>query len=404
MAEFAVSDGFFDGETLRAASAAAFGGADILECMTIARRVAPGDLDGWHDEWRAAAERAYALGEEAEQAGQVETAKTAFLRACTYFRTAGLVYLAQPVDPRLPESIARQRDAFRRAIPHLDARVDVVSIPFEGIELPGYHYRVADDGRRRATVILVNGYDGTAEELYFGNAQAALDRGYDVLAFDGPGQGSVLVEQGVPMRPDWENVLPPVVDWLLAQPGVDPERIAVIGWSLGGFLAPRAASGEHRLAACIADANFYDMLDAARERMPAALRDEIPDGDPAAMDAVASMMESVMQKPTEGWGLRRGLYVHQVETIADYLRDTAKYTLKGRAEKIMCPTLICHAENDPVAAQAPRTYEALTCPKEIIRFAAADGAGDHCELGARQLYFARAYGWLDRILEPARLA
>lgn len=402
-AQFAVSDDFFDGQTLRAAAASNFGGADLLECVAIARRVRKSDLDSWHDQWRAAAERAYALGEEAEATGRHETAKLGFLRACTYFRTAGVVFLAEPVDPRLPDSIARQREAFRRAVPHLDAHVEVVEIPFEGATLPGYYYRVADDDRKRATVILLNGYDGTVEELYFGNAQAALDRGYDVLAFDGPGQGSVLVEQGVPMRADWENVLPTVVDWLLARPGVDPGRIGLIGWSLGGFLAPRAASGEHRLAACIGDANFYDLFDAMAERMPAALRSEIPDGNRLAVDVVEKMMNAMVRKPTEGWSLRRGIYVHQADSVMDYVRETKKYTLKGYAGTITCPTLLCYGENDPVAAQAPLTYDALTCPKEIIRFAAADGAGDHCEVGARQLYFARAFGWLDALLEPDRL-
>jgi alpha-beta hydrolase superfamily lysophospholipase len=58
-------------------------------------------------------------------------------------------------------------------------------------------------------VILVNGYDGTAEELYFTNGAAALERGYDVLAFDGPGQGAMIIDHGVPFRPDWENVITP---------------------------------------------------------------------------------------------------------------------------------------------------------------------------------------------------
>jgi alpha-beta hydrolase superfamily lysophospholipase len=400
--EFAVSDEFFDGQTLRAASAALFGGADIGECIAIARRVKKADLDSWHAEWSAAAEKAYALGEEAETAGQGETARVAFLKACTYFRTSGLVYLASPVDPRLPESIARQRDAFRRAIPHLSAIVEPVEIPFEGITLPGYHYRVADDGRQRATVILVDGYDGTVEELYFGNAQAALDRGYDVLAFDGPGQGSVLIEQGVPLRPDWENVLPAVVDWVVGQPTTDPTRIAVIGWSLGGFLAPRGASGERRLAACVADANFYDMFDMALSRMPAMVRGEIPDGNRVAVATVQTMLDATMRRPTEGWTFRRGLYVHGVDTAMDYIRDMRGYTLKGYAEQIACPTLICRGESDEVSQSASLTFDALTAPKEFIEFRDADGAGGHCELGARQVYLARAYGWLDGILQPQR--
>lgn len=398
--QFAVKDELFDAQTLRAASSAIFGGADIYECIAIARRVDGDDLASWHDEWKAAGEKAYSLGVTAEAAGQTETARLAFLRACTYFRTAGSVYLEAPVDPRLTDSIARQREAFRRALAYFPNPVDIVEIPFEGIVLPGYLYRVADDGKSRATVILLNGYDGTVEENYFYNSQAALDRGYNVLAFDGPGQGSVLVEQGVHLRPDWENVITPVMDWLLPQPGIDPERVAVIGLSLGGYLAPRAASGEHRLAACIADSGFYDLFDAALSRIPAPLRGQIPDGNATAVRMVEGMMDSRLKKPTEGWSLRRGLYVNGVENMIDYIRQAKDYTLKGFAEQITCPTLVCHAEGDDIAAQAPDLFAALECEKQLILFTEAEGAGQHCEVGARQLYLARSFGWLDAILQP----
>src|SRR4051812_29427455 len=113
---FAVKDELFDGQTLRAASAAIFGGADVFECVAIARRVRHDDLASWHDEWNLAGAAAYSLGEVARTAGQKESARLAFLRACTYFRTAGSVYLEAPVEQRLVDSIARQRDAFRQAV------------------------------------------------------------------------------------------------------------------------------------------------------------------------------------------------------------------------------------------------------------------------------------------------
>src|SRR5436190_22026589 len=59
----------------------------------------------------------------------------------------------------------------------------------------------------RKTLLSTGGYDGTCEELFFSVAGGALKRGYNVLIFDGPGQGGALVMQKLPMRADWENVV-----------------------------------------------------------------------------------------------------------------------------------------------------------------------------------------------------
>jgi hypothetical protein len=80
---------------------------------------------------------------------------------------------------------------------------------------------------------------------------------------------------------------------------------------------------------------------------------------------------------------------------------TAQYSNIGRAETIACPTLICSAENDEIGATAPRLYESLTCPKAFISFTAAEGAGAHCESGARLLFNQRAFDWLDGVLATA---
>jgi alpha-beta hydrolase superfamily lysophospholipase len=75
-------------------------------------------------------------------------------------------------------------------------------------------------------VLAPGGYDSTAEELY-PTVAAGVSRGYAVLAFDGPGQGGTLYEQRVAMRPDWEAVIPPVVDVIAKRSEIDPERIAL---------------------------------------------------------------------------------------------------------------------------------------------------------------------------------
>ncbi|MCK9910570.1 alpha/beta fold hydrolase, partial [Microbacteriaceae bacterium K1510] len=107
------------------------------------------------------------------------------------------------------------------------------------------------------TLLINGGFDSTGEELYLQVVASALQRGYNCLTFEGPGQGAVIREQHIPFRHDWEKVVTPMVDYLESRPEVDPKRIALMGISLGGYLAPRAAAFEHRLAACIANDGMF---------------------------------------------------------------------------------------------------------------------------------------------------
>ena len=305
--------------------------------------------------------------------------------------------MGAPLDARLRSANAAQTDAFRKGAELLAVPPEVVAIPFEGTTLPGYHFRSAGAGPR-PTVILLGGYDGTAEELYFFNGVAALARGYDVLAVDGPGQGSALIQQGLVLRPDYGTVVGAVVDFLIGRPDVDPHRIALVGLSLGGFLAPRAAADEPRLAACIADCGSFDMFAGALERMPERLADGLQAGKRSARFLLGMVLRNLAAKPTAGWSLRRGMLVHGVATPVAYIEALRDYSLVGHAERITCPTFVCNADADAISASAPKLAAALRCPHEFRTFTTAEGAGDHCEAGARTLFHARAFDWLDGVL------
>ncbi len=400
MTRVGVKDVLLDAQTLRTLGSAPYGGADVGECLATAARVQGTDLTSWHDAWVSTAATALVLAEGELAAGRTETARLAFWRSSSYFRTAGVMLMGTPPDPRLLDVSMRQTDAFRRGAALMAVPPEILQITYEGTTLPGYFFRAGDGQRRRATVILTGGYDGTAEELYFFNGAAALARGYHVLAFDGPGQGAALLQQGLVLRPDWENVVTPVVDYLLSRPDVDASKIALIGLSLGGYLAPRAASAEHRLAACIADCGSYDLFAAALERIPGPLAAGLTGGRTAATAVLRRVLRMLERKPTAGWALRRGQQVHGVADPVRYLRSLRDYTLRDLAGNITCPTFVCNAEGDDISQSAPQLAQALTCEKEFVTFTAAEGAGDHCEAGARTLYHARSFGWLDRTLRP----
>ena len=397
----ALRDDLFDAQFVRALAYTAQGGADVGECFGTAARITKTDADLWHDEWLATARRVERQADESAATGHRVSARGAYLRAANYYRTAGIFLMGTPVDDRFRSSSAKQTDTFHKGAALLDLPPDIVEIPYQGTTLPGYFFRAAADGVPRPTVILTNGYDGTVEEMYFANAVAALERGYHVLAFDGPGQGSVILGQRIPFRPDWENVVTPVVDFALTLPEVDPAKLVLHGWSFGGYLAPRAAAAEHRLAACVSDCGPYDLYDASIARVPGILAHQVPDGNSVALKILESALESTMKKPSAGWALRRNLWVHDISTPLDYFRIAPEYTLKGREQLIQCPTFVCATEGDDLSVNAHILADKLMCPKGYVLFTAADDVSGHCEMSARSLFHQRVYDWLDGVLAVA---
>ncbi|MFI5666277.1 alpha/beta hydrolase family protein [Streptomyces sp. NPDC051704] len=391
-------------ETLRSMSHIAYGGADFGEVVSTGERITEGDYDSWYVEWMATADRVSQEAEKALASGHRISARDGFLRASNYYRSAEFFLHGHPCDPRHDDAYDRSVACFKAAAALFTPVIEPVEIPYEDTTLPGYFYRVDDSGKPRPTLIMHNGFDGTAEELHFFGAMAGVERGYNVLAFDGPGMPGPRHHQGMVFRPDWENVITPVVDFAETLPEVDDSRIALLGVSMGGVLAPRAAAFEHRLAALIAVDGLYDLgqtavrnISGTREEAERLLRAE----SAPALDA--AFEQAMTKDPIARWAMNHGMYVMGVETPRAFNASYLDYTLAGGiAERIQCPTLVCDAEEDMFfKGQPEQLYHHLTCPKTLMLFSTDEGAGAHCHPGAMRLSIARIYDWLDDTLAAA---
>ncbi|MFE7094393.1 alpha/beta hydrolase family protein [Streptomyces erythrochromogenes] len=391
-------------ETLRSISHIAYGGADFGEVVSTGERITEGDYDSWYVEWTATADRVSGEAEKALAAGHRISARDGFLRASNYYRSAEFFLHGKDCDPRHDHAYDRSVACFKAAAALFTPVIEPVEIPYEGTTLPGYFYRVDDSGAPRPTLIMHNGFDGTAEELHFFGAMAAVERGYNVLAFDGPGMPGPRHHQGLVFRPDWENVITPVVDFAEALPEVDDSRIALIGISMGGILAPRAAAFEHRLAALIAVDGLYDLGQVAVRNVPGT-REEAERllRAPSAPELDAAFEQAMTSDPIARWAINHGMYVMGVDTPRAFNASYLDYTLAdGIAERIQCPTLVCDAEEDMFFhGQPEQLYDHLTCPKTFMAFTTEEGAGAHCHPGAMRLSIARIYDWLDDTLGAA---
>ena len=395
LARLVFDDAEFDGQLLRALDTVPAGGADIGECLITARSIVPGDRDDWHTQWAALGNRIFDQAERSESAGRTVSARAAYLRAATYYRTSSIFLYRPPLQNALVGAYRRQREAFQRAARLFDCSFEIVNIPYAATTLEAYFLTPAGPGPF-PVVFVGGGYDGTKEESFLAGGYDALSRGYAVFVMDGPGQGGALIEQGLVFRPDWEAVITPAIDWLVSRPDVVADQIVLMGRSWGGYLAPRAATREHRLAAVVADAAQYTPGPNAVRMLPPEDRDQLHTGDPAELNAV--LQQRMQASPALRFTLERGMLTHGCATPVDYLRAGAPYTIADSATDITCPVLVCEAENDVRGGDAKPLYDALTSPKNYLLFTNADGAGEHCESGASTLYAQRVYDWLDHTL------
>jgi alpha-beta hydrolase superfamily lysophospholipase len=382
---------------------APYGGADVGEIQAAATEVRAGDDGSFFDAFVKLAHRRIEEGDAAAAKGHRVSAHDCYLRAASFLGVAYHPLYGKPVDPRLVDAFHLEMDVFDRAMAMLDPPGEKLDVPYENTTLPGYFLRApGHENELRPVVIVGGGWDSTYDLNHIGIGIAALRRGYHVLLHDGPGQGRPLIDEGLPLRHDWEKVVTPVVDAALAIDVVDPDRIVYHAWSLGGYMAPRVAAYEQRLAAIVADPGQLDvgvkfmglmkmvgLDDDAVARLPAL----DPEDEKKAMDGIEgnrSLRWKIVQ---------RGYWTNDATDLSSYLAEMTKWKLEpDEVAAIRCPTLITAAESDPVSSNAKDLFDGLTCPKSFIEFMDADGAGAHCEALNRSMANRVIIDWLDETL------
>ena len=398
-------DPTFSSQLLRTIGATYYKGADIGECLSTAYRIKEGDFESWYTEWSKTAKRVHKYADDCLAANHKVSAREAYLRASNYYRAAEFL-LISPEDPRIQTTWGSSKECFSNAGKLFSPPIESIEIPYEGTTLPGHFYRLNENTNNdtatplpRPTLIAHGGFDSTLEELYTFAAAPALERGYNCLTFEGPGQGGVIRKQKIPFRYDWEKVVTPVIDYALTRDrDIDPNKIALIGISMGGYLAARAAAFENRISACILYNGVYDGYDAFSSGFPQSLRTAVENGNSNAVNTVIDILSDI--DANLRFNMKHGMWTTGTNSPFELIRGSKKYTVKGIAQKIKCPTLVLEAEKDDSFPGQPRmVYDALTCPKKYILFTSEEGAEEHCQSGAPAISNQRIFDWLDETLQ-----
>ncbi len=286
--------------------------------------------EDWCAAWSAVGAEHEELGRTALAAGHQMSAGAHLAQAAVYYHFAKFLFV-NDLDQMRTAHMAAVR-CLDDALPYLDPPGRRIEIPFDGSHMVGV-LRQPPGAGPHPVMIMIPGLDSTKEELR-STEELFLARGIATFSVDGPGQGEA--EYDLAIRGDWEVPGAAIIDRLSAEPGLDAARIGVWGVSLGGYYAPRVASGDDRVRCCVALAGPFIFADNWANR-PSLTRE-------------AFRVRSKSPDMDSAWAV------------------AAQLSLAGRAEKIRCPLLAVMGKLDRLIPwqDAARLVEEASGPSELL--------------------------------------
>ena len=331
----------------------------------VAQRVKPYNLQSWYSEWNAMAAKNEELAGGFVAQQRNVTAHEFYLRAADFYRRA-LVYLPD-TDSRMLPTYGKLQETFDKAWSLVPAPFERVKIPYEGYLLEALFF----PGRGRAgarlpVVYNYGGADGIVLRGEDGGAGQYVRRGMHFIDVDGPGHGGALRERKLYAPPDSERIANAVIDYLVARPDVDADRIGLHGSSMGGYSGPRCATAEKRIKAVAVWSGAYDLVH------------DIFDYYPPIQDRLRWLIGA--------------------KDLPQARERIKEFTLEGRANRIECPLLVGYSHDDRVMDPrgALKLYEmAINSPDRSM----LDGVGHGEKRFDRRTYIA---DWFMKQLKAGR--
>ncbi|TGL61096.1 alpha/beta fold hydrolase [Leptospira sarikeiensis] len=379
-------------QTLRAFNDIRTDGADTGEIIETIRHIEEGNAQSWFDAWEKTGDRVL---QRAEALSDPVSRGQAYLRAHNYFRTAE--FFLDPDDPKRPVAFDKQVKTFFSGLDSLSVQYEKIRIPYGKYHLNAIYYPGPKGSEKKPLIVMVNGFDGTMEELYFDLARNAYERGYSVLTYEGPGQGSIIRNQNLPFTYEWEKPTSAVLDTFLINHS-KPNKMILVGVSLGGYLASRAAAFEKRFDGLVAYDVLYDFGKVAENATPGiALWLEKRE--------LYSIIEILVKikatfSSTFSWGVKNGRWTLGTKSTVETLSTMRKFTLNEVARNIKQDVLVFAAAEDHFIplTQLDNFKKSLTNAKSVqaIVYDRESGGAEHCQLGAPTLWQADFFEWIRK--------
>jgi pimeloyl-ACP methyl ester carboxylesterase len=289
--------------------------------------------------WREAAEHHEILAKRAHAQGYKSTATLHYDQAIAAYRQAQhpIFYDDHPVKISLMNKMGEM----------VDRRSEVASYPIERVEVPfedgktiSCLLHLLPDRHKAPCVIYVPGMDQTKETFPKAHRNVAMERGFHIIAMDGPGQGQSNMQKIRSVGDNYEKAGARVIDYLIGRKEIDPSKIAVYGTSMGSYWSLRLSSYDHRVAVVVsAIACFNPNHTIFTESSP----------------RFKQMF----------------MYMAGMDDEEEFDEKVARHmTVRGYLDKVECPTLLVTGEYDPLCPleDAIEAFEDLKVPKEMWVF------------------------------------
>lgn len=381
---------------------AIYSGGDIAPILGAAKDITPGDMESFVDHFAALATHTKKQAEDPDNGYDPVNVRDTWFSASSYFRMADAFLHGNWTDPRINSFWEEQTAAFDKGIAALPIPGERVRIPTTdgNLTVEAIWYSASKEDTKLPTLIVGNGYDAAQEDSYHVYVVPALARGWNCITYEGPGQPTVLRNQGIGFIPNWERVVTPVVDYVLSKKAhlVDQDRLVLLGNSMGGYLAARAAAFEPRLSALLLNGGIMNIYDAYTGQLPPELLALFESGNETAFDdAVVALRQSGMAPTTIAWGIDQGLWTFNTHSPFDFFNQTKQFDLASVVDKIQMPVWIADAEFEGFfPGQPQRVADALGDRATLHKFTGV--AGYHCQVGAGQELARVIFAWLNKTL------
>lgn len=363
--------------------------------LSTAARVKHEKPKSWRAEFDATAARLLERAEAAELSEDPPRLTAEYYFGAAYAYRAAL-QLESPRSPAFLDRAAKMEKSFQQALARAGHPVESVEIPFEGKSLPGYLLRQGNGPR--PLLVMVGGGDTFREDLWYFGGFPALERGWNALMVDLPGQG-LAPARGLTFREDMGRPISASLDWALARLA-PPSAIALYGVSGGGWFTAQAAATDPRIGAWIAATPIFDMAELFRKEFGAALK-----APPFILELAASLAGGTNEAAKVN--LEKYCWQFGAASFAECVAGAVERSPSVDLDAISCPCLflVSEGESEELKRQTKVCAASLSrrgVPVKVRHFLAAEGADGHCQVNNLRLAQLAIFGWLEETFAGRR--